>query len=226
MSTERKTSGRVWYFYIFNITKSSDIKVELSHPLKKNCWLNNWFIMIQLMIMMMSEVRICHPNLKLAEFNEQDEPSEGVIFKLENNCKVNMEFSLLIETDWITTNQQKYKLGEVFRLTRIIEKSFLIVSNSRLIARHLVAWIAWDHATSVRLLSRSQQLRRRDRYGGFLGLWGETFYLKAVSIQYDGTLFLLDTFLNFREVKVKPGKIPFENHRPRNKENMIVRTVS
>ena len=35
MSTERKTSGRVWYFYIFNITKSSDIKVELSHPLKK-----------------------------------------------------------------------------------------------------------------------------------------------------------------------------------------------
>ena len=81
--------------------------------------------MLQLMIMMMSEVRICHPNLKLAEFNEQDEPFEGVIFKLENNCKVNMECSLLIETDWITTNQQKYKLGEVFRLTRIIEKSFL-----------------------------------------------------------------------------------------------------
>ena len=55
--------------------------------------------MIQLMIMMMSEVNICHPDLKLAVFNEQDEPFEGVIFKLEINCKVNMEFSLLTETD-------------------------------------------------------------------------------------------------------------------------------
>ena len=85
--------------------------------------------MIQLMIMMMSEVNICHPDLKLAVFNEQDEPFEGVIFKLEINCKVNMEFSLLTETDWITANQQKYKLGEAFWLTRIIEKSFLSESE-------------------------------------------------------------------------------------------------
>lgn len=33
---------------------------------------------------------IFHPNLKLAEFKEQDEPFEGIIFNLENNYKVNV----------------------------------------------------------------------------------------------------------------------------------------
>ena len=41
----------------------------------------------------------CRPNLNLAEFKEQDKPLEGLIFKLKNNCKVNMQFSLLIKTD-------------------------------------------------------------------------------------------------------------------------------
>ena len=35
---------------------------------------------------------------KLAEFIGQKEPLEGTIFKLENNCKENMEFNLLIKT--------------------------------------------------------------------------------------------------------------------------------
>ena len=35
--------------------------------------------MIQLMIMMMSELRICRLNWKLADFQEQDEPFEGMI---------------------------------------------------------------------------------------------------------------------------------------------------
>ena len=56
----------------------------------------------------------CRPNLNLAEFKEQDKPLEGLIFKLKNNCKVNMQFSLLIKTDWITTNQEKHKLGKYF----------------------------------------------------------------------------------------------------------------
>ena len=30
-------------------------------------------------------------------FKEQDKPLEGLIFKLKNNCKVNMQFSLLIK---------------------------------------------------------------------------------------------------------------------------------
>ena len=47
------------------------------------------------------------------------------------------------------------------------------------------------HATSIRSLSRTQKLRRRVRYVGSLGLWGETFHQKAVSIQYDGTFFSL-----------------------------------
>ena len=47
-------------------------------------------------------------------FKEQDKPLEGLIFKLKNNCKVNMQFSLLIKTDWITTNQEKHKLGKYF----------------------------------------------------------------------------------------------------------------
>ena len=34
---------------------------------------------------------------KLVEFKEQKEPFEGTIFKLENNCKENMEFNLLIK---------------------------------------------------------------------------------------------------------------------------------
>ena len=42
--------------------------------------------------------RISHKNLKLAEFKEQKEPFEGIIFKLENNCKENMELNLLIKT--------------------------------------------------------------------------------------------------------------------------------
>ena len=62
------------------------------------------------------------PDLNLAEFKEQDKPLEGLIFKLKNNCKVNMQFSLPIKTDWITRNRQKYKLGKVLWLTRIIEK--------------------------------------------------------------------------------------------------------
>ena len=68
--------------------------------------------MIQLMIMMMSEVRICRLNWKLADFQEQDEPFEGMIIsKLENNSKVNMEFSLLINNKFI--NSQEHKLGKV-----------------------------------------------------------------------------------------------------------------
>ena len=41
--------------------------------------------------------RICHPNLKLTEFKEQDEPFEDTIFKLENNWKLWLKFSLLIK---------------------------------------------------------------------------------------------------------------------------------
>ena len=68
--------------------------------------------MIQLMIMMMSEVRICRLNWKLADFQDQDEPFEGMIIsKLENNSTVNMEFSLLINNKFI--NNQQHKLGKV-----------------------------------------------------------------------------------------------------------------
>ena len=68
--------------------------------------------MIQLMIMMMSELRICRLNWKLADFQEQDEPFEGMIIsKLENNSKVNMEFSLLINNKFI--NNQEHKLEKV-----------------------------------------------------------------------------------------------------------------
>ena len=68
--------------------------------------------MIQLMIMMMSELRICRLNWKLADFQEQDEPFEGMmISKLENNSKVNMEFSLLINNKFI--NNQEHKLEKV-----------------------------------------------------------------------------------------------------------------
>ena len=68
--------------------------------------------MIQLMIMMMSELRICRLNWKLADFQEQDEPFEGMIIsKLENNSEVNMEFSLLINNKVI--NNQEHKLEKV-----------------------------------------------------------------------------------------------------------------
>ena len=68
--------------------------------------------MIHLMIMMMSELRICRLNWKLADFQEQDEPFEGMIIsKLENNSKVNMEFSLLINNKFI--NNQEHKLDKV-----------------------------------------------------------------------------------------------------------------
>ena len=68
--------------------------------------------MIQLMIMMMSELRICRLNWKLADFQEQDEPFEGMIIsKLENNSKINMEFSLLINNKFI--NNQEHKLEKV-----------------------------------------------------------------------------------------------------------------
>ena len=68
--------------------------------------------MIHLMIMMMSELRICRLNWKLADFQEQDEPFEGMIIsKLENNSKVNMEFSLLINNKFI--NNQEHKLEKV-----------------------------------------------------------------------------------------------------------------
>ena len=68
--------------------------------------------MIQLMIMMMSELRICRLNWKLADFQEQDEPFEGMIIsKLENNSKVNMEFGLLINNKFI--NNQEHKLEKV-----------------------------------------------------------------------------------------------------------------
>ena len=68
--------------------------------------------MIQLMIMMMSELRICRLNWKLADFQEQDEPFEGMIIsKLENSSKVNMEFSLLINNKFI--NNQEHKLEKV-----------------------------------------------------------------------------------------------------------------
>ena len=68
--------------------------------------------MIQLMIMMMSELRICRLNWKLADFQEQDEPFEGMIIsKLENNSEVNMEFSLLINNKFI--NNQEHKLEKV-----------------------------------------------------------------------------------------------------------------
>lgn len=68
---------------------------------------------------MMSEVRICHPNLKLADFQEQDEPFEGMIIsKLENNSKVNMEFSLLINNKFIN-HQGKHKLGKVLVVVRL-----------------------------------------------------------------------------------------------------------
>ena len=68
--------------------------------------------MIQLMIMMMSELRICRLNWKLADFQEQDEPFEGMIIsKLENNSKVNMEFSLLINNKFM--NNQEHKLEKV-----------------------------------------------------------------------------------------------------------------
>ena len=67
--------------------------------------------MIQLMIMMMSEL-ICRLNWKLADFQEQDEPFEGMIIsKLENNSKVNMEFSLLINNKFI--NNQEHILEKV-----------------------------------------------------------------------------------------------------------------
>ena len=68
--------------------------------------------MIHLMIMMMSELRICRLNWKLADFQEQDEPFEGMIIsKLENNSKINMEFSLLINNKFI--NNQEHKLEKV-----------------------------------------------------------------------------------------------------------------
>ena len=154
--------------------------------------------------------RICHPNLSLAEFKEQDKPLEGLIFKLKNNCKVNMQFSLLIETDWITTNQEKHKLEKYFDWLELKTKSFLsesektsfklAVSNSRPYCETFgcVNRLRSRDTWSVRSLSRSQQLRRRDWYEGFLGLWGETLHLKAVSIQHDGTLLLRGTFVNFQ----------------------------
>ena len=56
-----KTSCGVWYFQHYKINKAESLKGILRHtsrtqsPTEKSCWLNNWFIMIQLMIMMMSE---------------------------------------------------------------------------------------------------------------------------------------------------------------------------
>ena len=67
--------------------------------------------MIQLMILMISE-EILSYNLTLAEFIEQDEPFERIISKLENNCKVNWEFSLLVKNK-LNNNQEKHKLGRV-----------------------------------------------------------------------------------------------------------------
>ena len=57
-----KTSCVVWYFQHYKMNKAESLKGILRHtsrtqsPTEKSCWLNNWFIMIQLMIMMiMSE---------------------------------------------------------------------------------------------------------------------------------------------------------------------------
>ena len=67
--------------------------------------------MIQLIILMISE-EILSSNLTMVEFKEQDEPFERIISKLENNRKVNLEFSLVVKNKW-NNNQEKHKLGNV-----------------------------------------------------------------------------------------------------------------
>ena len=67
--------------------------------------------MSQLIILMISE-EILSSNLTLADFKEQDEPFERIISKLENNRKVNLEFSLVVKNK-LNNNQEKHKLGNV-----------------------------------------------------------------------------------------------------------------
>ena len=67
--------------------------------------------MIQLIILMISE-EILSSNLTMVEFKEQDEPFERIISKLENNRKVNLEFSLVVKNK-LNNNQEKHKLGNV-----------------------------------------------------------------------------------------------------------------
>ena len=67
--------------------------------------------MIQLIILMISE-EILSSNLTMFEFKEQDEPFERIISKLENNRKVNLEFSLVVKNK-LNNNQEKHKLGNV-----------------------------------------------------------------------------------------------------------------
>ena len=69
--------------------------------------------MIQLIILMISE-EILSSNLTLAEFKEKDEPFERIISKLENNRKVNLEFSLVpVVKNKLNNYQEKHKLGNV-----------------------------------------------------------------------------------------------------------------
>ena len=45
-------------------------------------------------MMISKEIESVIQILKLAEFKDQEEPFEGIIFKLENNCKVNYIWNL------------------------------------------------------------------------------------------------------------------------------------
>ena len=46
-------------------------------------------------MMISKEIESVIQILKLAEFKDQEEPFEGFIFKLENNCKVNYIWNLV-----------------------------------------------------------------------------------------------------------------------------------
>ena len=66
-------------------------------------------------MMISKEIKSVIQILKLVEFKDQEEPFEGIIFKLENNWKVHCIWNLvyLLKTIWITTKQEKHKLGKV-----------------------------------------------------------------------------------------------------------------
>ena len=132
-------------------------------PTVKVCWLDNWFMIIQV-----------HP---------------AIIF-----YKMSVRRSKII----LPIIFYHLRTAKIFLMTVLFMYKFRSLSNK-------FSTISWSLILHISLPRLGYFCRKKE------GLLRGTFHLKAVSIQYDGTLFSLrDPFVNFQ------GGKPFENHRPRN----------
>ena len=132
-------------------------------PTVKICWLDNWFMIIQV-----------HP---------------AIIF-----YKMSVRRSKIILPIIFYWGRLKFSWWPFYSCT-----SFEAYLSNKF------STISWSLILHISLPRLGYFCRKKG------GLLRGTFHLKAVSIQYDGTLFSLrDPFVNFQ------GGKPFENHRPRN----------